>query len=313
MPSQSRVTAAKLIDGPVATFCDTTFGGVERWHFDEPADADMRVPNELRQCVCFLCVKGIENGQERTFYGGTAFFVAVRTQDTEDHYLVTAKHCIERASAFGVLYARLNRTGGGAEIIALPDRWLFSENEASDIAVMPMSPDPAVFDHASLNVDMFASEAIIKDHDIGVGDDLFVVGLFTRRHGTQRNIPIVRTGVISSMPEEPFIDDAGREYHVYLAEIRSLGGLSGSPVFVYLAPMRQITLEKNTKRLAPLYFVLGCIRGHWDLRTESVIDFANDEDARLNTGIAAVTPIQAALDIIMSKDQVKARAAKERK
>jgi hypothetical protein len=62
-----------------------------------------------------------------------------------------------------------------------------------------------------------------------------------QRAGSTRNIPIVRTGVIAAMPaiDEPFVRK-GEEYHAYLAEMRSIGGLSGSPVFVFLDRTRTV-------------------------------------------------------------------------
>jgi hypothetical protein len=55
--------------------------------------------------------------------------------------------------------------------------------------------------------------------------------------GRKRNIPIVRTGNISMIPSEkvPGIQirrGESVESEVYLIEARSVGGLSGSPVFI---------------------------------------------------------------------------------
>jgi hypothetical protein len=57
----------------------------------------MRIPDEIRDCVGFLCVRGHD---EVMSYGGTAFLVTVPCEDDPQHfqplYLVTAKHCLDR-------------------------------------------------------------------------------------------------------------------------------------------------------------------------------------------------------------------------
>jgi len=92
----------------------------------------------------------------------------------------------------------------------------------------------------------------VKRHDIGPGADLVVVGLFTMHHGTRRNLPIVRRGTLASLPHEPLRDEAARPFDAYIAEVISIGGLSGSPVFVGIPG-------------GPAY-LLGIIRAHWYLR-----------------------------------------------
>lgn len=90
-----------------------------------------------------------------------------------------------------------------------------------------------------------ADEADIEAHAIGIGDEVLMVGLFTKRYGYRKNIPIVRGGIISAMPEEPIEDqETGNLYDAYLIEIRSIGGLSGSPVIVFKDEIAR--LQKRT-------------------------------------------------------------------
>jgi hypothetical protein len=114
-------------------------------------------------------------------------------------------------------------------------------------------------------MEMLADSQVLKSRGIGIGDELFAVGLFVQRAGSTRNIPIVRTGVIAAMPskDEPFFRHGG-EYHAYLAEMRSIGGLSGSPVFVFLNRIRTVDAGIPEGHDYGM-FLLGLIRGHWDL------------------------------------------------
>ena len=71
----------------------------------------------------------------------------------------------------------------------------------------------------------------LANWNIGIGDEVHAVGLFSEAPGHQTNMPIVRVGNIPMMPTEQIQTDMGYA-DVYLVEARSLGGMSGSPVFV---------------------------------------------------------------------------------
>jgi hypothetical protein len=49
----------------------------------------MRVPDPFKKCVCFLCIRQVQNGPELYRYGGTAFFVAVQLGDLQFHAMTT--------------------------------------------------------------------------------------------------------------------------------------------------------------------------------------------------------------------------------
>jgi hypothetical protein len=125
-------------------------------------------------------------------------------------------------------------TDDGSITFELPDHWLYSENPATDVAIMFIAIH-VVAGHRmqSVAIENFATDQVIQQENIGIGDEVFAVGLFNQKWGNERNIPIMRTGIIASMPEEPLLGEIDTPYDAYLAELRSIGGLSGSPVFVY--------------------------------------------------------------------------------
>ena len=95
----------------------------------------MRVPDEVLQCVCFLCVN--DKGTYR--YGGTAFLISVPSEKHPQSsyvYLITAKHCVEKAQQYGNLYLRLNKVDGSAAMIEVAGQWYYPDSESSDIAVL---------------------------------------------------------------------------------------------------------------------------------------------------------------------------------
>ncbi len=132
------------------------------------------------------------------------------------------------------------------------------------------------------------------------------------------------------MPEVPFDDvikDAkGREktykFNAYLVEMRSIGGLSGSPVFLVIEPLRvPIAHIPNLKELEWKFYLLGLVRGRWDLKKQeeeqNPADYKSKrreprteeegEMERLNTGIAQVTPISEAMALINGDKLMKRR------
>ncbi len=155
----------------------------------------------------------------------------------------------------------------------------------------------------------------IASSNLGVGDEVFLTGLFTKVKETTRNIPIVRIGTLAMMPGEriPFKD--GRLIDAYLVESRSIGGLSGSPVFI----RETVTVNAGTKfkpgfklnavnspnpveegiesvRLTGLgkIFFLGSMIGHWDAPT----GFPFPEQESVDMGISPVVPAHKIREII---------------
>jgi hypothetical protein len=105
------------------------------------------------------------------------------------------------------------------------------------------------------------------------------------------------------MPEEP-VQTATGSQEAYLVELHSIGGLSGSPAFVYLGGVRRrfpIGGEITLTQYAGGIHLLGLVHGHWDLGAQKELDTAQDaldRDERINMGIAIVVPIARALEIL---------------
>ena len=272
----------------------------------------MRLPNEILLSAVFLCVK--EGGAVKP--AGTGFVLTVESDAPTDNrhtYLVTARHCVEQAKRYGSLYVRLNsHGGGGTALLELPSAWEYHEDETNDVAVIRF-PGPPIYQMMLFERESLATSDLIAEKSIGVGEELVVVGLFSSHHGRTVNLPIVRSGIIAAMPSEPIQDpQSGLDFDAYLAEVRSIGGLSGSPVWVAIDPGRPISGPASFRSPAWSFYLLGLIRGHWQKEEDWLADFGNSEHESLNTGIAMVTPIQKALDIIDSETLVKERGRVDR-
>ncbi len=226
---------------------DERFGDGPRWYLYEPKDINMRVPDQISKCVLFVGLPDMPEPE----YRGTAFIVTVPgTQSNHFAFAITARHVAEKLQG-KEYYIRANKRDGTA--IALngrpSDPWWFhpTERDSVDAAVTFFSPaqlNQLAIEHVPLA--MFADAAKIKEYNLGVGDEVFITGLFTKITETTKNVPIVRTGTVAMMPDEPipfgdtFID-------AYLIESRSIGGLSGSPVFVRETITIQVGLERSQR------------------------------------------------------------------
>src|SRR6516165_10822570 len=107
-------------------------------------------------------------------------------------------------------------------------------SESDDLAICAVpganSPRYAV---RAIPRSMFLRKQDIGGDNIGPGDEVVLIGRFINQEGKERNVPTVRFGHIAQMPIEP-IEYNGQLQESFLCEIKSIGGFSGSPVF--LAP-----------------------------------------------------------------------------
>ncbi len=274
---------------------------------DEPPKL-MFIPDQVRKCVVFI---GYRLPSGEMSLQGTGFLVGRTIEGTGQafYYLVTAAHVIQGISSIdnfdGKVLLRMNFLDGNAYTVESDiSNWKFHPDEIEvDVAVLPNVSNLAdVGDIQAIALEMFLNEQIRVENDLGLGDEVFLTGLFHNHHGKQRNIPIVRAGNIAAMPEEKvrtrmgFID-------AYLVEARSIGGISGSPVFLYQGIDRKYaknTIITGTGERASTFFLLGLMHGHYnlDLLSEDAIDMDAKGREVVNMGIAIVVPSEKILEVI---------------
>lgn len=126
----------------------------------------------------------------------------------------------------------------------------------------------------------FRDAALYSHMGFGLGEALAAVGLYEIYSGTDQTTPIVRTGTLAMRPEEPVPLKASggrpatREW-LYLAELRSIGGMSGAPVFA----QHRFGATSGSFEIS----LLGVLLGGWDRILGRTPD-------RINEGIAMVAP-----------------------
>lgn len=227
---------------------------------------------------------------------GTGFLVAVTEGRHTFIFVVTAEHVISglKGKGFERLLLRMNAPDGTARIFGSDyAHWHFhpDPNIHTDVAVASISFNPNDLDPLFADTSMFVTPDKIADWDISVGDEVAIVGLFRSHFGKSKNVPVVRIGNISAMPDEPVYTDYCGYTDAYLIEARSIAGLSGSPVWYNRPPVRvksdQISYAKGERQ-----FLLGLMHGHFDVKNmkEDLVTEDAEGGRGVNTGIGVVIP-----------------------
>lgn len=258
-----------------------------------------RIRDEFLDCVIYLYADE-DSAQKGVRAGGSGFLVGIQSKLIKEKYhvyAVTNKHV---AWTGGYSVVRLNRHDGKSDSIELePDKWTIHP-DGDDLAVVKLDPDRATFKYRRVPEGIFISPKIIADHNIGPGDDCYMVGRFINHDGRQRNLPSVRFGNIGMMPNEPIRLEDGFLQDSFAVEMRSIGGYSGSPVFVHILPGMPRYDPRPTDKLQVINrldgpWLLGIDWGHIH-STEPVLDKSTGlpvptkEYVRSNSGMVGVVP-----------------------
>ena len=151
------------------------------------------------------------------------------------HFAVTNWHV---ACQGGASVIRLNKVEGGTDIIELgPEDWHFLPGKY-DVAATPLPLDEKVHSVSAVSTKQFywpPKPHWGRDGVIGVGDDVFMIGLFVDHDGLSTNVPSARFGHISMLasPKATIKQPTGYTGESIVVDMHSRSGFSGSPVYVY--------------------------------------------------------------------------------
>jgi len=273
----------------------------------------VRIPDRLLKCVGFVSrYEPDQEGGSRLQFGGTAFVVGVLMDGKVGlAHLVTAKHVVDAIAPGEAVITMNAKDGISLSLRTGTQKWFFhpTEPDTVDVAVMPFgSPRFQEYDVEWIPEEIFATDKRIADYEIGLGDELIIVGLFTRFFGRTILTPIVRTGNIAMMPKDKVRgSSAFGEMEAYLAEGRSIGGLSGSPVFVRnTVKMPAVTAERKAVAISGLggAHLLGLVHGHWDVPPT----FSNmEQEEKVNMGVSIIVPAKKILETLHNPELVAIR------
>jgi hypothetical protein len=272
------------------------------------ADGDsVRINDTILGCVGFLAeYLTADESQDAVDLKGSAFAVCVPGVALPNEvffYFVTARHILKNLSLDRIRIL-VNKHDGGRDAIK-PEEWYFHPDPTVDVAIARYNIPPWVHIR-HIQLQMFLTSEIVIKRNIGLGDNVFFPGLFEIIPGEKRNAPLLRHGAIAMIPEHPIQVGSGFS-EMLLIEARSVSGISGSPVFVRgTAWIREGYASVDDKTPAPIIvqstdvYLLGMIWGHWD-----------EDERGVNTGIAAVTPVDKIRETLYRPEAVEKRAAIE--
>lgn len=235
--------------------------------------------------VAFL-FRTADEARARERLGGCGFIVSRLIDGSEEAvgrrlyvpYLISNRHVVFNG---GAAIASINRRDGNPpDIIDLLQ---------TDWIPHPLGDDLiGICVHGHLNKDVhrithipthqFVTKDVVAEYQIGVGDEVFMMGRFINHQGKYENRPAARFGNISMMPEPIWNSETRKHEESYAVEMRSRSGFSGAPVSVYRTVATVLADIPEDKQ--SYYGLLGVNWGH-------VIDEVTGENTWLNGVIPA--------------------------
>lgn len=279
----------------------------------------VRIGENARRSVIFFGVPDHDGGIK---YAGTGFLCAQSEDGLHFRYLVTARHvakALEGYAGTGFFIRANKQVGGGAQEISIDHiEWSYHPDETVDLAATPFGFPPMTFDHIFYDLDNNVFDYRIP-LQVVCGDAVSLVGLFRLHYGKQRNVPIVHSGHVATLPDPnemvPVRDRITKKINaceVYLVEAQTLEGLSGSPVFTH-APVEltSIDVADQPEKMHPKAFgpvrLLGIYTGAWDGEPGTILasDRSLSGSLRVPVGVGTVVPGTKLLELLRDDPKMK--------
>lgn len=276
----------------------------------------MRTNPDLMKSVVFL---GVQTERDGFTPIGTGFVLTHQFDEKIQFiFVATAAHVVENLTpeAQKRVVVRVNKKDGGVGYVSTAGRpRLTHEDSANDIMLLSVALDPTIYDIIAVPGDRDEVEAMRAKGDGTLpGDSIAVTGVYTSHHGLVRNIPVLRTGNIAAVADEPVLTSRGYAI-AHLIELRTIAGLSGSPVYQTSGPVRirngaMETRVQDTSEGTILGVLVGyhLVEDETDVisvprqaRPATVDEQQYSADER-NTGFGVVIPIERVFEIIERPD-----------
>lgn len=281
----------------------------------------MDVSENIRKCVGFILIEQFKPDMKTKYYQsiGTVFFVTKPIGEGRSRaFMITARHVIENAAKKGIKAFHIRSWGKSQSTIRVNDQlvtapfhmtsklenWKFHHDETVDAAYC--SVHASLRSPSTIGTEQFATQEDIDNGYVQLGNDIIITGLFSYHQGDNTLEPIVRVGNIAMLPRDKILTRGFGKMEAYIIEARSIGGLSGSPVFLH---QHRIWTDNNTQpdfeelnqkinegSIAPSlqwgsrFRFLGLIHGHWDeeITADNLVEDVSG--GQINVGAAVVVP-----------------------
>lgn len=279
-----------------------------------------RVPEAFLGSVFYL-YRTADDARRGERNGGTGFFVSVADDDPEGQpflYAVSNWHVVAPSPLGNASVARVNTKDGDFEVldglewthhpdgddVAIARVVLAREHLAYGIksSLCLTGWDPGESDEQSGLTRLF-----------GPGNETFLIGRYADHEGREQNHPVVRFGNVSMMPWEKTRNrQLGFDQESYVVESRSIGGFSGSPVFVN----PQYFLDDNGHwdfYMRGGSWLLGLVWGHGErygpvYESDEKTEASEGWVVKQNVGLMYVVPSWKIGDLLMNDKEIATRA-----
>lgn len=253
----------------------------------------MRIYDHLFNCVAYLFPDD-DAAHRAARAGGTGFLIDKHIPGTSEtrRFLVTNLH----VGATGNTTVRVNMPSSAPLVCTLPAEVWHYPLGPDDLAIADLSSIEDLRPIKSfLNWDkLVPTPKLFEALNVGVGDEVYMVGRFIPHANRNTIAPIARFGRISLMDRHgKVVNNQGDEVDAFLVEMTSTGGASGSPVFVHVPLGETAPWERGRRqRLAHHTFILGVNTGHKEVVSSVLRRGMSDPELTVaeNAGVSIVTP-----------------------
>jgi hypothetical protein len=260
-----------------------------------------RIPDELTYGISFTYRTRAE-AEANARVGGTAFLIGKPMEGVVAPVVGGPSYLIYAVTNFHVAWGgspviRLHRKDGVLHVIELQKTDWVPHPDGDDLAVafisdrllLPGRPNDNILSQVKfVQTAKLITNEIIKTHNSGLGDEVFMIGRFLNHQGTKdRLAPAVRLGNISMMEHPIWNSFTNSDLSSFAVEMRSRTGFSGSPVAVYRERHNVFNSAHNVAEM--WWWLLGV---NWG--------YINEKDTGENTWLNGVVPAWKIIEVLES-------------
>lgn len=283
-------------------------------------DTDMRVHEMILRCVVYLYPDKQAAAVSKNA-GGSGFMAGIPSEVDDQFYYtyaVSNAHVTNGKQPSPVI--RINTQKGSTDVIEKTvDDWVVHPDH-EDLAACYIEDDldQSLHEEMCIPLHYFVDDKYIKEHNVGIGDEIYITGRFQKADGKLQNTPTIRFGNIAQMPIEPIENPLGYNRLAYLAECHSISGFSGSPVFLHIDEMTMRPGNSNLHTRTLTAF-LGVDMAHLSI-TEKVMYKTDDGWERddglkvlANSAMMSIVPASKLAELLNQEKFVMARKEHDKK
>jgi hypothetical protein len=268
----------------------------------------VRLHDDVRKLIVFLGFRTMgQSGESVPRFGGTGFFVSYPGPGQPNlriPYLITARHVAEEL--VGPFVIGVNDSLGDLRLCDIDEAvWHYHPDQDVDVAATPMGFVEGA-DWLQFPYEAFADN---EDSSVGVGDLVYIVGLYRLFPGRAKISPVVHTGHVAMAPDEEIPVWNRRTGQItgtrgYLIEAQTLEGLSGSPVFIrHTNPIDIRTEFGKAVAYTETVYLLGLWQGAWDgVAGDTLTQEFGKQSVRVPVGMGITIPCRRIAEVLQLPD-----------